>query len=58
MYAMGWRMEGSRRQILFYGREEKKKKENYFPKGFFSKERPIAKGEEDYDGKGIDYKTR
>lgn len=37
---------------------EKKKKESYFPKGFFSKERPIAKGEEDYDGKGIDYKTR
>ena len=25
---------------------------------FCSKERPIAKGEEDYDGKGIDYKTR
>ena len=37
---------------------EKRKKENYFPKGFFSKERPIAKGEEDYDGEGIDYKTR
>lgn len=25
---------------------------------FVQKERPIAKGEEDYDGKGIDYKTR
>ena len=24
---------------------------------FVQKERPIAKGEEDYDGKGIDYKT-
>lgn len=28
---------------------EKKKKESYFPKGFFSKERPIAKGEIDDD---------
>lgn len=26
-----------------------KKKKDYFPKGFFSKERPIAKGEIDYD---------